>query len=328
MKPINEFNPFRTGLVAIGVGLLLGLGVVVLSVSNFGTKGYTAELEHTAGLRAGEDVKVNGVVSGKVTGVELREEHVVVDFALDSDIALGSRSRATVKVATLLGTHYLEITPEGGGSLADDRIPLDRTQVPFNLQDVLESGAGALEELDADLLAEALTEMAGTLGATKDELGPALEGVARASEVIAKRSDQTGELLQSARSVADQLAESTADIVGLMRQANLVMAEITSRREAIHRLLTEATELANAVEAIVQSTKGELKPALRDLTHVVDFLNRQDDVLTEALDVMAPAVRYLANAGGNGPWIDLYSEDAALMADDVRCNMGQISGCS
>lgn len=328
MKPINEFNPFRTGLVAIAIGLVLALMIVWLSVATFGTRTYTAELEHTAGLRAGEDVQVNGVPSGKVTGVELADDHVLVTFALDSDIDLGSRSRATVKVATLLGTHYLEITPEGGGALADARIPLDRTEVPYNLQDVLESGSGALEDLDAPLLAEALTEMANTFGATKEEIGPALEGVARLSEVISTRSDQVGDLLAAARTVTDQLADSTDDIVGMMQQTNLVMAEITSRRQAISRLLTETTELANALEAIVESTKGELKPALRDLTHAVDFLNSQDQVLTEILDTMAPAVRYLANAGGNGPWIDLYSEDALLMADDVRCNTGQVSGCS
>jgi phospholipid/cholesterol/gamma-HCH transport system substrate-binding protein len=327
MKPINEFDPFRTGLVAIAVGLLLGLGIVGLSVSNFGTKSYTAELEHSAGLRVGEDVQVNGVPSGRVTKIELREDIVVATFALDSDIELGSRSRAIVKVATLLGTHYLDVVPAGGGGLADNRIPMDRTEVPYNLQDVLESGAGALEELDAPLLAEALDAMAGTLADSKDEIGPALEGIARVSEVIARRSDQVGELLQSARAVTDQLADSTADIIGMMRQTNLVMAEITSRREAIHRLLVETTELANALEAIVESTKGELRPALRDLAHVMEFLNDQDEVLTEILDTMAPAVRYLANAAGNGPWIDLYSEEALLMADDVRCNFGQVSGC-
>jgi phospholipid/cholesterol/gamma-HCH transport system substrate-binding protein len=81
MKPINEFDPFRTGLVAIAVGLLMGLGIVGLSVSNFGTKTYSAELEHSAGLRVGEDVQVNGVPSGRVTKVELDEDVVIATKA-------------------------------------------------------------------------------------------------------------------------------------------------------------------------------------------------------------------------------------------------------
>lgn len=322
MKPMNERDPFKTGLLAIAVGLVMALGIVMLSVTNFGTDKYTAVLEHTAGLRTTEDVQVHGVSVGKVTGIELTGDEVLVTFVLDSEIKLGSRTSATVKVATLLGTHYLEVTPDGNGSLADGRIPVERTEVPYNLQDVLESGAEALDTLNPKKLAEALTAMAGTLGATKEEVGPALEGVARLAEVISNRSDQVGDLLESARTVTDQLADSTGDIVGLMRQTNLVVSEVTARRQAIHRLLTETTELARALESIVKSTRGKLKPALDDLTHAVNFLNGQKKALTEVLDVMAPSVRYLANAAGNGPWLDLYSEDCAIVPDDSA-----VEGC-
>lgn len=321
MKPMNARDPFKTGLVGVVILLLLGVGVVVLSVTNFGTKSYSAELEHTGGLRTGEDVRVHGVIKGEVTGIKLEGDMVIVDFVVDSDIELGSRTQADVKVATLLGTHYLEVDPAGTGELADGTITLANTGVPYNLQDVLESGAGALDELDPELLAEALTQMAGTLGASQDQIRPALEGVARLSEVIATRSDQAGELLTAARSVTDQLAESSDDIIAMMKQTNLVVTEVTSRRQAIHSLLIETTELARALEAIVQSTKGKLQPALRDLNDVITFLNQQDERLQHVLEVMAPAVRYVANAAGNGPWVDLFADPPAVPADDMACRV-------
>ncbi len=324
MKPMNERDPLRIGIITIAVIALIGAGVLALSVMNFGTKTYTAELEHTAGLRKGETVEVHGVNSGKVTGIELKGDHVLVTFALDADIDLGERSSATVKVATLLGTHYLEVDPRGGGSLADDRIPMERTSVPYNLQDVLEKGTDALEELDPELLAKALTATADTLGGSEKEIGPALEGVARLSEVISKRSDQVGDLLEATRTVTDQLSDSSQDIVGLMKQANLVVSEITARKEAIHRLLVATTDLSKAVTAVVTSTKGKLTPALRDLNLVIKTLNGQSKQLTRLLDVMAPAVRYVANATGSGPFIPLFIYDRngpGLLADDVSCKL-------
>lgn len=321
MKPMSARDPFKTGLVAIAIGGVVCAAVIVFSVVSFGTRSYTAVLEHTGGLRTGEDVQVHGVPKGEVTGIELDEDRVLVSFVLDSDIDLGSRTEATVKVATLLGTHYLEVDPSGAGELADGTIPIERTAVPYNLQDVLESGAQALDELDPELLAEALTQMAGTLGASQDQIRPALEGVARLSEVIASRSDQTGQLLSAARSVTDQLAASSDDIVAMMKQTNLVITEVTSRREAIHRLLVETTELSRALRAIVESTQGKLAPGLRDLNDVITFLNKQDDRLEHVLEVMAPAVRYIANAAGNGPWVDLFSDIPAIPADDAACHM-------
>lgn len=321
MKPMNERDSFRIGMIAILFIGVIGAAVLVLSIANFGTRTYTAVLEHTAGLRTGEDVQVHGVNSGKVTGIELEDDHVVVTFVLDSDIDLGERTTATIKVATLLGTHYLEVDPNGSGSLAGDSIPLERTSVPYNLQDVIEEGTEALDELDPDLLAEALTTMAGTFGASEDEIGPALEGVARLSEVIAKRSDQAGELLASTRKVTDQLADSSQDIVGLMKQANLVVSEITARKEAIRRLLTETTDLSKALTAVVKSTNGKLKPALADLKAVLKTLNAQDKQLTNLLDAFAPAIRYVANATGSGPYVPLFLNPPAIPGDDTTCKL-------
>lgn len=321
MKPMNERDPMRVGLITIAILGLIGAAVVVLSVTSFGTKKYTAVVEHTAGLRTGEDVQVHGVNSGKVTGVELEDDHVLVSFVLDQDIELGNQTTATVKVATLLGSHYLEVDPNGTGALANGQIPIDRTSVPYNLQDVIEEGTKALDKLDPDILAKALTAMAGTLGASEDEIGPALEGVARLSEVISKRSDQVGDLLESTRSVTDQLSASSEDIVGLMKQANLVVGEITSRKETIHTLLVETTELSKALTAIVTSTNGKLKPALTDLNAALDSLNRQDKQLTRLLEVMGPSLRYVANATGSGPFVPLYVKPPAIPADDTTCKL-------
>ncbi|HWU22440.1 MAG TPA: MCE family protein [Nocardioides sp.] len=318
MKPMNERNPFRVGLVGIAVGLLLALGIVVISTVNFGTKTYIAELANTGGLRKGEDVEVHGVHEGKVTGIQIKGDHVEVKFALAKDINLGSLTTASVKVATLLGTHYLQVLPQGTGTLAGDSIPVDRTTVPYNLQDVIQKGSHSLEKLNAPVLANALTQMADTLGASQKSIGPALQGVARLSEAVANRSGQLGRLLTSARSVSAQLSDSSQDIIGLMKQTNLVVAEVTARKVAIHRLLVETTGLSQALTAIVQATNGKLRPALVDINDVISGLNQDKSQLQQVLTVMAPAVRYVANATGNGPYIDLYVKPPALPADNMR----------
>ena len=322
MKPLVQRDPFRIGVVAIVCGALLGLVVLVLSVANFGTTSYTAVLEHTAGLRKGEDVQVHGVSVGRVTGVELSDKEVVVSFVVDDGIDLGSETSAEVKVSTLLGTHYLQVDPQGSGSLADGRIPMERTSVPYNLQDVLEGGTENLGALDADVLADALTAMSETLSASTGDIGPALKGVARLSEVVTTRSSQVGALLKSARNVSDQLSDSSQDIVGLMEQTNLVVAEVTARREAIHRLLVETTGLSDALTAIVTQTREDLKPALQDINLALESLNKENEALKRVLEVMAPAVRYVANATGNGPFVDLFAHDPAFPADDQLCALG------
>lgn len=318
MKAIANRDPYKIGLAAVAAIAALAIVITVISTISFGEKSYTAHIQHTAGLRAGEDVQIAGVSVGQVKSIELGPSDVVVEFTVKSDIRLGADTTGAVKVATLLGTHYFAVDPQGEGSLADDTIPLTRTEVPYNLQDVIDGGTEALGELDAPLLAKALTVIADTTEAGQEEFGPALRGVARISEVVARRTGQTGELLEAARAVSDQLSDSTADILDLMRSTTLVLDEIQTRRDAIRSLLVKAAALADALNSVVNQTQGDLDVALRDVRAVLGMLKEQDDILVRALTNLAPSVRYISNASGNGPWLSATTDN--VTPDPLVCN--------
>lgn len=318
MKALNQRDPFKLGLVALLLGVLLIGGVLAVSVIPFGEKTYTALLEQTAGLRVGEDINVAGIPSGKVQSISLDGDQVEVGFSLDKDVKLGSETSAEVKVATLLGTHYLEVMPKGGGSLKDETIPLERTSVPFNLQDLLEKSAQSLDELDPVTLAKAMQVFSENTEMTKDEIGPALTGVARLSEMVASRKDQLSELMASTREVTDQLSANSDDLVAMMDQANLVIEEITTRREAIHAMLVATTALSKNINRLITDTKADLGPAFVKANQVIDTLRSQDAVMKNLLSKTAPAARYLANAAGSGPWNNLFVKYPAIPADDGR----------
>ncbi|WP_235736159.1 MlaD family protein [Nocardioides alcanivorans] len=106
----------RVGVIGVAVLALVAGLIAATSTFPFGKNTYTAELEHTAGLRVGEEVQVAGVGVGDVTKIELDGKSVIVEFTVDNDIRLGRDTTAEVKVATLLGTHFLLINPQGAVS--------------------------------------------------------------------------------------------------------------------------------------------------------------------------------------------------------------------
>jgi phospholipid/cholesterol/gamma-HCH transport system substrate-binding protein len=325
VKRLENQDPFRLGLVAFAVGLLVCIVLVVVSIVPFGHSTYTAMIENTAGLKSGEDVEISGVSVGQVRSVSLDGDQVKVRFTVKNGIKLGSLTTGTVKVATLLGTHYFQLDPLGGGSLANDTIPVSRTSVPYNLQDVLDKGNSQLGKLDPVALANMLTAITDTIGPAEDDIGPALTGVARLSDAVAARSDQTGQLLTAAQSVTNQLSDSSADLIQLMKQTNLVVGEVTARRAAIHKLLVETTALSTNLTGVITRSRADIQPALSNLNLVLTTLRAQDKALKHVLDVMAPSIRYLTNASGNGPWVDLGAPAPAIPPDDVLCKMGNCS---
>lgn len=321
MKPIYLWDKYRTGLVACAALAFLVALVVGASRLNLGARGYHASLENTGGLRPSEPVSVAGVNVGKVTAIRLSGDKVDIDFTVDKDVKLGSDTRLEVKVSTLLGTHFLAVYPAGGGDIGDTPIPVSQTRVPFNLQDVIEEGTPHVNAYDVAAIENSFNEMAKVLSVAGDDVKPALEQVGKLSNLIADRSDDLGTLLQATSEVSKQLTESSDDILALMKASDLILDTLNARRDAIHKLLVDLSTLGTQLNGIVQDNRADLGPVLRDLNVAINLLKAHEKSLGQGVDNLAVVGRYVANATGGGPWVNLYAKGGAL-PDAAACGRG------
>jgi phospholipid/cholesterol/gamma-HCH transport system substrate-binding protein len=320
MKPIYQWDKYRVGLIGIGVLAFVSALVIGVSQMNLGARGYTVMLEHSAGIRTGEAVQVAGVDVGKVTGIELDGDEVKVSFTVDDDVRLGKETTVEVKVATLLGTHYLMVSPHGSGDIGDAAIPVSRSRVPYNLQDVIEEGTVSVNEYDTKLLEKSLGEIATVLKQTGGEIKPALEGVGKLSNLIADRSDDVGRLLTAANSVTKQLNASTGDILALMKASDLILDTLRTRRATIHALLADLTDLGRQLNGAVNDIKADIGPTLRDLNTAIVTLKSHEKSLGRSVEALTLAGRYLANTTGGGPWANLYANGS--LPNNLTCARG------
>ena len=71
----------------------------------------------SANLKKTNEVRVAGVKVGTVTSVGLEGDHVLVKFRVRDGVSLGSLTKASIRIKTLVGAEYLSLDPEGGGKL-------------------------------------------------------------------------------------------------------------------------------------------------------------------------------------------------------------------
>ncbi len=319
MTFLERFSARTIGVAGVIATAAMGLVVAAISFIPFGQRDVTAIVEHSAGLRVGEEVQVAGVGSGEVRGIHLDGHQVRIDFTIDRDVRLGSSTRASVKVATLLGSHFLEVVPAGPGSLKDDTIPLSRTSVPFNLQDVIEGSTEALDELEGTTMAESFQVVADALRDSPDEAQAAIEGVAELSAVAAKRTDQMRALLDFSEKVTGDLARNSQEILDLMKQSTLVLEELTKRRDAIRAMLVDSRRLAREISGVLADNEAQLEPLMKDFKVALANLRKQERKVTASIEGLGTMSRYFANAAGNGPWIDLHVPVG--LADNITCGV-------
>ena len=306
MTPFREQN--KTVIGAVGLGLILLLLVGAFKTDSLpligGGSVYKADFTEAAGLQKMDEVRIAGVKVGKVTSIGLQKDHVVVEMRIKG-AHLGRLTRAAIRIKTVLGRKYISLTPDGDGTLSKE-IPSSRTTSPFDISPAFQGLARDAGQIDTRQLATSFTTLADAFRSSPADVRASLDGLSRLSRTIASRDDRLKALLDHSRGVTQVLAARDRDLIGFTSDSNLILQEVTARRQAIHRLLTTTTTLSEQLISLTRENRATLAPALAHLHSVVLVLRKNQDNLDRSINQLAPFVRLFGNNLGNGRWFDTF----------------------
>jgi phospholipid/cholesterol/gamma-HCH transport system substrate-binding protein len=316
MLSFRERNP-----LPIGIAGLATVGVVVAFAFNLqhfsGGTTYSAAFSEAAGLKAGEEVRIAGVKVGKVESVSLEGDHVKVTFT--SGRSFGTTTRAEIKIKTLLGSHYLALEPKGPGRQSSHQeIPVSRTTAPYDVVPALQDASAQLSKIDTKQLATSFDTLSQAMQGSSANVRGTLAGLRKISRAVASRDDELSDLLKHTNNVTKLLADRSGDLAALVNDGGLLLQEINARRQAISQLLTGTVTLSQQITGTIQENQATLTPALKNLHQVLNILNRNQQNLDTAVQVMAPFVTEAADATGSGRWIDNYIQNLVLVPSSVQ----------
>lgn len=301
----SERSPLRVGIVAIvvvvlAIGFSLNSGAIYRGIV---ARSYTAVFTEAGGLQTGDEVRLGGVVVGKVSSIHLDHGQVIASFTVEGEGRIGDATRASIKTATPLGTKFLAVQPAGGGELESGaRIPVDRTSSPYDLQDILNQLADTTGRIDLPRLGKSLEVVSQTFQNTPPELHGALDGLSRLSQSLASRDVALRDLLSNANGVTGVLAQRSTQLATLMTDGNQLLAELYRRRDTIHSLLINITATLDQLKGVVNDNRAQIGPAMDELRSTLDLLNRNDKNLAAAIEGLRTYAGGLGEAVASGPW--------------------------
>lgn len=250
----------RTAVLLIVGVLLTALAAAAAPAVNGSGSEYRAVFPRTVGLYVGSQVSVLGVKVGEITGLDPQGTSVQVTFEVDDDLRIPAQARAVVVAPTLVSDRRLELTPvySGGPSLEPGaEIPLERTAVPVEIDEVLEE----VQDLSTAL---------GPRGANRDgALTELLEAGSRALEGNGARLNDTvtefSRAVVTASGTGDDLASTLTNLAQLTRA--LAASDVPVRRLAA-TLEAVSGSLASQRDALVGTVDG-LAIAMREVRSLV-----------------------------------------------------------
>lgn len=307
MRSFAERSPLTIGIIgAVGVAAVVTAALQYQNLPLVNqVNSYSAEFADAGGLFTGATVEVSGYPAGRVSSIELEGAVVLVHFTVDNNITMGEQTEAGIKTKSLLGTKMLAVTPRGGGRL-EGPIPMSRTVSPYQLPDALGDLADTISGLDTDQLSESLATVSEAFAQTPEELRDAVHGVARFAKTLNDRDAELRNLLDNAAKATGVLAHRSDQIARLISDTNSLLAALRTQSEAVSQVWVNISGAAQQLKAFIAENRHQLRPALDKLNEVLTIVDNRKERLQEAVTLLNKYAMSLGESLSSGPFFKAY----------------------
>jgi phospholipid/cholesterol/gamma-HCH transport system substrate-binding protein len=268
------------------VALLVAVTVVLTGCALLGgeERTYKAKFSRAIQVFPGGKVRVLGVDVGVVKEVENAEDAVEVTFVVDDpEIQLPADVEAAIVPASLLGERYIQLFPayQGGPALQPgSTIPLERTAVPSEPDELLRSLQNYLGAIDPDAVNRFVTNAAAVLDGNGQELNELIHNAANVIGTLASKRDDLAKIIVEFERLTTALATRKAALARVIRSYNEVVGTITVNRAAVEGSITGLNEMAIELAALLTAHRGTLDQDLDTLTTTGRTLRRNIHTFT------------------------------------------------
>lgn len=309
MISFRERNPIRIGIASIAI-LAAMLGVVFyLKDLPFVANEYrlVAEFADAAGLGPENEVRVAGIKVGKVTGVELERDRVIVEMDIKDGVEIPADSTAEISLKTILGTKFVVINARGSGKLLKDgdRIPLAQTTIPFEIYQIANTAVDLLTDVDGKLLNDSFDALADITADPNRNLARTVEGAADVLDSFAGKGASVDALIQKGEQILDTLDRSAPEIQAILRNTNTVLKVLAERRTTVQQLLRNTELLARQLASLLKEKRPQLDAILDDLHATLKIVDASLAEVEEAIRLLGPSSEAFARIAWNGRWASI-----------------------
>lgn len=299
--------------------------------------GDTVEIQFTEAHRlrtSVSDVKMSGVDIGVVRSVEDEDGVTTVTVKVDEDsrAAMGTAPTARVRPTTLLGgNYYVEIVPGGRRGEFEGTIPVERTELPVELDgvasafpaDARRGVRSSTKALDATLdeggtrALRELVESAPETLRSADEVLAALQGTSPRTDLadLVAGGENASTVLSSQNA---RLADTVDGLATTARVLDARRHDIAAAARTMPGSLDETATLLDSLDGVLTSLEATADPARPSVQELARLLDRADPVLARARPVVRDLRGVLRDARPLVTTLIPISRDLDATVDNVR----------
>ncbi len=291
---------FFTGYLAFTIGNL-----DVRDPLGRNTYRVTAAFDDANGLLVNDNVKVAGVVVGKVTSVRTEAGRAVVSFDVDNDHAgLPKDSSAAIRWRNLIGQRYVYLYPGDSPEALQDGDVIEDTASVVDLGELFNRLGPIVGAIDPAQVNEFLETVTAALDGREDKVGQALDDLAALTTGLASRDDAIQRLIGNLDTVASTVNQRDAQIEVMLQNLITLSDTFGDNTATLDAALVELGSFGSELDRLLDSNSTEIDRLLGNLALVTDTVHGRLPQLDTALANLAEASAAVFRAGNRGEFLN------------------------
>ena len=291
---------FFTGYLAFTIGNL-----DVRDPLGRDTYALTATFDDVTGLLVDDNVKVAGVVVGKVTGVRTEAGRAVVSFDMDNDHAdIPKDSTAAIRWRNLIGQRYLYLYPGESAEALQDGDVIQETASVIDLGELFNRLGPIVGAIDPAQVNEFLDTITAALDGREDMVGRALDDLATLTSGLASRDDAIQRLITNLDTVAQTVNRRDAQIEVMLQNLITLSDTFGDNTATLDAALTELSSFGAELDDLLATNSAEIDRLLGNLALITDTVHGKLPQLDIALANLAEASAAVFRAGTRGEFLN------------------------
>lgn len=215
-------------------------------------------------LSARSDVKVRGMIVGKVREVSATDDGAKLRLALDPDKvdSIPANVSAQLLPTSLFGTRYVSLQipkdPAVRNLSEGDVISQDRTKSAIELQKVLDETLQVLEAVQPSDLSSTLNAVSTALNGRGEDLGRTLSQLNTYLEGLNPSVPDLKRNLQELVGVAQTYEKAAPDVLNALRNLTTTSRTLVEQRENLNTMTRQLTTTSNDLRTFLAANRGNL----------------------------------------------------------------------
>ncbi|GEM_PF-952153 len=296
-------------VVCLGFTTYLAFTIGNISFSDPLARDYytlNATFDDVTGLLVNDNVKIAGVVVGKVQSIKVDEGRARVSFTVQKNLVLGSNTTAGIRWRNLIGQRYLYLYPDTNVvTKLNNGDTIKTTTSVVDLGELFNRLGPIVAAIDPKQVNDFLDTVSQALDGNQDKVGKAIDDLGTLAKGLATRDQAIGRLVDNLNTVAGAITNRDQQIRVMLDNLVLISSTFSNNTQTLDTALQEFGTFSKNLDFVLASNSGELDRIIDNLDLIsTDVIDPKLQVIDSALKGLDTAASKVFSSSSLGEWLN------------------------